>query len=345
MRMTATIAMLLCAGSIGLAQTTRPKLDSQTRVYDVRDLLIRVRDFPFTGTMGVPEESPAVVAKPEGDGSLFGGRKAASKPKERTYEELVEEVIRLIRETVAPESWREAGGKEGSIREVGGALVITQTPENQQLIESIFEQLREGGERIRVQAHWVVLRPEQLSSIVGPAEQKGDVSTIDMAALANLKEGQFRGEIACMNGQQVSISSGRTRTVIYDQEAVVAQNAVAMSPRVKQVREGAMLEVTPIVVGDSAVVEVRSQVAQWDEPTSVTQSFSASTTRPGDRAITGQADSVVIDRLNVASQELRATLRIPLNQPVLVGGMTVEPATDEAESPQLYLILTVSRSG
>lgn len=104
----------------------------------------------------------------------------------------------------------------------------------------------------------------------------------------------------------MSLASGRSRSLIYDQEAIVAQSAVAMNPRVKRVTAGAMLEVTPIVLGQTsvAIVEVRSSVAQWGEANPVTQGYSQSTTRPGTNAITGVPDSAVTDRLSVVRQEL-----------------------------------------
>jgi type II secretory pathway component GspD/PulD (secretin) len=175
-----------------------------------------------------------------------------------------------------------------------------------------------------------------------------ETRVVDMEALNALQSsGRFHAEITCMRGQQVSVSSGRSRTVIYDQEAVVAQNAVAMNPRVRQVNVGAMLEVTPTILhqSDIAYVEVRSKVAQWSDTTPVMQANSATTTRPGDRAMTGVADSAVIDRLNLGSQELRTTVQIPVNQSILVGGMTLEPAADQPKGAQLYLILRVSTGG
>lgn len=57
-------------------------------------------------------------------------------------EELAEEIIQLIQETVAPESWREAGGSVGSIRELDYRLVIHQTPEAHRQIEELLRQLR-----------------------------------------------------------------------------------------------------------------------------------------------------------------------------------------------------------
>ena len=56
------------------------------------------------------------------------------------------------------------------------------------------------------------------------------------------------------------------------------------------------------------------------------------------------APAMHIDRLNVAAQQLATSLRVPLNQPVLVGGMTF-PSSDESQAHrnrQLYLIVEIS---
>src|SRR5439155_2391569 len=55
----------------------------------------------------------------------------------------VEEITALITQTVAPDSWRDAGGTIGSVRELQGQLIVTQTPENQRLLQGLLEQLRE----------------------------------------------------------------------------------------------------------------------------------------------------------------------------------------------------------
>jgi hypothetical protein len=56
------------------------------------------------------------------------------------------------------------------------------------------------------------------------------------------------------------------------------------------------------------------------------------------------APAMHIDRLNVAAQQLATSLRVPLNQPVLVGGMTF-PSNDESQAHrnrQLYLVVEIS---
>ena len=64
-----------------------------------------------------------------------------------------------------------------------------------------------------------------------------------------------------------------------------------------------------------------------------------------------------VDRLAVEMQELATTLRLPLGEPVLVGGMTyltpplrqndaapadsTDPQSESHENPQLYLVLEI----
>ena len=350
-----TVAVLagilcLCIGTIHVAQaaTTEPAekpTDVLTRVYDIRDLIMSLPEFPFTGTMGMPSD--------EGTTILPGGMEEngpTTKPTSQTRQDRVDSVIRLITETVAQDTWKDNGGMIGSIRELSGMMIVTQTAENHKLIASLLSQLRESQTVVRVQADWVMLDPAQLNAVLVPAtDKKRPAATpraVDPAALAKAMESNvhFHGEISCYTGQTVSVSSGRTRSVIYGEQPVVAQNAAAMQPLIRQVTEGAVLQITPTVLmaTDFAVTEVKSKVAQWGEPLPAAVSLSASTTRPGNRAMANIPGAAAIDRLNVLSQELKCTLRMPLNQPVLIGGMTLEPTAQQPQQGQLYLILQLS---
>jgi hypothetical protein len=61
-----------------------------------------------------------------------------------TRQEIEEELVRIITEQVDVESWRDNGGADGSIRSWAGRLIIQQTPENHQKIESLLANLRKG---------------------------------------------------------------------------------------------------------------------------------------------------------------------------------------------------------
>jgi hypothetical protein len=345
------VVVIVSSVAMSFAQTTKPargkaqeKEETYTRVYDIRDLLLSIRDFPFIGTMGMPEESARIVAMPD--------EQPASTRPAPAREQLVKDVIALITETVDPDSWRDAGGITGSIRELSGQLIITQSASAHNMIFSLFSQLRETNGTVRVRADWVMLSPEVLQTLLvnpppDPANPNNPVGAapkvVDRALLAKLPANtvHYQGEITCFSGQKISLSSGRGRTVVYEGDPVVAQGAAAMSARVRQVQTGAMLEITPLVITNtgSGIIELRSKVVEWGEPTSVALAFPSTAPSSPKISVAGAAS---ITQLNLVNQELKGTLRVPINQPILVGGMTFEPKLNEPAGGQLYLIIEIS---
>ena len=115
-------------------------------------------------------------------GAVRRVRRQRPRPEEdegRTREELIEEITTLIPETVAPDSWRDNGGTVGSIRELQGQLIVTQTPENQRQLVNLLEQLRETRAiQVTVEARFLTLDPaalaEPLRQKLGPSVQGKD---------------------------------------------------------------------------------------------------------------------------------------------------------------------------
>jgi hypothetical protein len=318
-------------------EQAEPKHDVMTRVYDVRDLLVQIPDYPYKGELGVPVDKSVVVV---------GDTAPSTQPHRTSKEELADNLISLIKDTVSPDSWRDNGGTEGAIRELGGQLIVTQTLENQKFLESLLSQLREtNGRMVRVQARWLLLTPGEAKGLLVPQSPDPGIALVDQAALDKLPDTAvgYRGEVTCFNAQAVSIVSGRTHSAITDQQPVVAQNAAAMSPTVKQVQAGVMLEVLPTLQAgrESAVVDVKTRLAEWTDPGRIEVPISLNTTQPGDRAVAGAALSSGIDRLNMVSQDLKTAVRMPLGKPVLVGGLTLDPHPSEPAGQQLYLILRI----
>jgi general secretion pathway protein D len=127
-----------------------------TRVYDVRDLIISVPDFTNAPDFNLSSSSNtqaqqfgaggAASGAPSNSGSLFGGGGGGGNDNSQqggTRADLVAQVIKLITDTVATDSWRENGGSVGSIKELSGQLIVTQTPENQSALQALLDQLRE----------------------------------------------------------------------------------------------------------------------------------------------------------------------------------------------------------
>ncbi|MDB5289616.1 MAG: Bacterial type and secretion system protein [Phycisphaerales bacterium] len=75
-----------------------------------------------------------------------------------TREEAAEMLAKVIMETVSPDSWRDAGGNIGAIRELSGLLVVTHTVEGHQQILRLLEQLRAAD-------HERPLRPDNRQSV------------------------------------------------------------------------------------------------------------------------------------------------------------------------------------
>ncbi|MCC7350285.1 MAG: hypothetical protein IT446_06920 [Phycisphaerales bacterium] len=120
-----------------------------TRVYDIRDLIINVPDFDDAPDFNLANATQGGSRSGGGGGggsgqsllnSNSGNREEEQGPKRQ---DLVDAITKLITDTVAPDSWRDVGGSVGSMRELSGQLIVTQTPENQRLLSNLLEQLRE----------------------------------------------------------------------------------------------------------------------------------------------------------------------------------------------------------
>jgi hypothetical protein len=150
------IAFVLCVSAV--AQTTKP--ETVTRVYDVRDMLVSIPNFPYMGEIGLPQMHDRRGGGGGGGGSMFVGSDGQAKSAEQLDKERfdkVQEIIGVIQTTVEPDTWSE--GQPGNVRELSGQLIITQTPRAHELVGSLMKQLRENTGMVRVQADWVVLTP------------------------------------------------------------------------------------------------------------------------------------------------------------------------------------------
>ena len=117
-----------------------------TRVYDIRDLIINVPDFTDSPDFNLDTGGGGGGrgGGGGGGGNIFGGGGGQGQNDQGPgRQELVDQIIRLIEDTVSTDSWKDNGGAVGSIRELGGQLIVTQTPENQRSLVRLLEQLRE----------------------------------------------------------------------------------------------------------------------------------------------------------------------------------------------------------
>ncbi len=156
---TAKLGYTIDDGVITIATAEELGKNTSTRVYDIRDLIINIPDFNDAPDFSLTSQSSGSQGGGGaggaggggggggggGQGGLFAGngQQSGSEEKGPTRQELVDQIIKLITDTVAPDSWRDAGGSVGSIKELSGQLIVTQTPENQRNLVNLLEQLRE----------------------------------------------------------------------------------------------------------------------------------------------------------------------------------------------------------
>ena len=140
--------------------------------YDIRDLLVDVPDFtdapqfefhdvepasPYAGTGAFRRPAPGEFdADADADAGL-------------TQEERIEQIETMIKEVVAPDSWRDNGGSLGAVREIDGKLYVTQTPKNQAAVALLAEMRAVQRKTVRIRAHWVLTQRSALEPFLKPA--------------------------------------------------------------------------------------------------------------------------------------------------------------------------------
>jgi len=277
---------------------------------------------------------------PQGESSFPPGR-----PQELAY---------ALSRIVAPETWEGAGGR-GRCQAFGQRLLVLQTPEVHQQIADVLSGIT-SVRTLVVDAYWLVLSSPELADLA-PEAQKGKPQsarvTIDADKLERYvgSAPSFRGRITCLGGQTVHIISGDRRSVVTGAIPVVG-SGIGYQPQMSTLNLGVLLQVTPsLLPGEAeALLDVRSTVTHWGGSDPVRIGGGAppatETTAEGSVAVPASEASIAVDRPNVATQQLATTVRAPLGQAVLVGGLTLQPKLQDAgdESPQIYLIVRVSRA-
>ncbi len=135
-------------------------------VYDVSDLLMPVPDFNDAPRMDLVHNdlpSSRRLASGGGDRTIFPGDEEGST---EIINEQANELVTLIRTTVDPSSWRSGGGDIGSITEINGQLVITQTPSAHARVGGLLSKLREQlAIQIAVEARFITVQSNYLEEM------------------------------------------------------------------------------------------------------------------------------------------------------------------------------------
>lgn len=110
-------------------------------VYDIRDMLpppglpSRRSYVSGNGLFGTQQQTQG--------NSLFGSQQQSQAAwVGTTREDLAEDITQAITDLITPDEWADNGGIIGSIRQVGGRLIIRQTPANHRKIARLLDELR-----------------------------------------------------------------------------------------------------------------------------------------------------------------------------------------------------------
>lgn len=302
--------------------TTAPaeeKESTVTRVYDISDLIWRKNNYPAPAATDSENGSDGATTTDSGD----NGR-----------QEIVDSICKLLQDTVMPDSWRDNGGMLGSLRELSGQLVVTQSAQNHQKVQEILQSLRaDRGRMVVVRAYWVLLSPEEVPTTT--AQANGKSLPIADDKLIDAKHLYCGGQTMCFNGQTVHVTSGRTRSIVTGLSPVVGTNAVGYEPHLERPRSGVSLQLTPHLEPEGrdsrCVVDLHSEVTELNNINGEKIELP-----PSSQPVAGTES---LDRVNTVNQQMSTTVRLPLGDKVLVGGMTLEPAAKEEASRQLYLVI------
>jgi general secretion pathway protein D len=149
---------------------TKEKLDRDKHilVYDIRDLLTEIPRFVGRTELDALDSGPERGGE-AGGGDLFaprGGDLEAVGPNGDRDEEMVDQIMDLVRDVVEPDSWRETGGGEAALRELNGQLIVYNTSEAHQQVRALLSQLREARAlMVMVEARYLMVGSNFLEEI------------------------------------------------------------------------------------------------------------------------------------------------------------------------------------
>lgn len=207
---------------------------TELRTYDLRDLLVRILDFP--GEVLVPMEldtAPPISFEMEEPGAVT------------VNEDMIAELIQV---SIEPESWDSS--YDHTIDLMGGVLFVRHTPEVQAQVEAFIEGLRSRSQiQIVTEAQLMAMTEAELEAARknGPAVERPTGALLGAA------------DVICFNTQRTTASRFERRTHVGAYEANVADGSAQAEPKSRVVNEGVQLDVRPIASADrrSVTLELR----------------------------------------------------------------------------------------
>jgi type II secretory pathway component GspD/PulD (secretin) len=208
------IGYSIIEGVVTIDTVRNLKKTTDTRVYDIRDLLVQVPNFSNAPAFDLNEALSNTNSGGSNQGgggggggtgtgtSIFGDEEQAAEIGP-SREELIEQILTLIQDTVGtPEEWVDL---QSSLRELNGNLIVKTTPDNHRQIVSLLGQLRETRAiQIHVEARFLLVNRNFLENFnidldfsytatgnFGPITLEQDTVTLADRATTSLTPGRF----------------------------------------------------------------------------------------------------------------------------------------------------------
>jgi beta-lactamase regulating signal transducer with metallopeptidase domain len=309
-----------------------------TRVYDIRDLLVMTPDFiPGEGLLGLSPTTKPSEPRPDQPGDK------RDEELRKTRAALVNDVVQLITETVATDTWKDNGGSTGSVRELSGQLIVTQTPENHLELVRLLEQLRETkGVQVTVEARFVTCDEEVVRRLLkewgkaapgtaNPAtssdspsgRDKGRVPTgifLDDQQVDQLfRAAQAEKESAVISAPRMTLFSGQRAYVLVSSEQAYVQDYAAIA-------KGGEVRYEPVmgVAQDGLLTDMQATV-------SADRRYATLMIHPKLTKLVGMnslpwpgrpaGSNLTVQVPDMKTTEMRTTVSVPDGGTILLGGL------------------------
>ena len=361
-------------GEIGAQASRRPDR-ILSRIYDIGDLFIPApayaaryagdwddptRVFPelalaltpapsvrqVATTTGTPNRLQALLQLGGGMGGIGGISSRASGSGTPEARPDLDELIGAITSSIAPNSWSSVGG-ENTITTLGTVLLVSAPEDVQRQVDQFLRLLRQlwGTSRtVRVHAYWLWLSDDEVaalfpegSTLAGAVDRRAWNALGERLGQANGRPDGYRAHLACFDGQTVFVTAGDRRLSLSGLKPVIAAKAVAYTPEVRVLHQGAVLQITPTATNEAkaVILDVHSRVTELRDTDAGESDRATASTGSSETArfAAGLRDT------RLEEHHLASTLLVPLRTIVLVGGMS---GTSAHAPNRLYLFVEVA---
>ncbi len=148
-------------------------------IYNIQDLLFDIPDYLDVPTIDLQ----SVLQQGDGGGqSPFDEGNNGEDEVRPTREERIQRIVDILQQNVDFEGWRDNGGETGTLQELNGSLIVTNTPRNHREIVGLLSKLREiRNMQINVETKFLLVNQSWFEQIA-----------FDIDVVLNANNNQFR---------------------------------------------------------------------------------------------------------------------------------------------------------